>query len=705
MNMDYVKFQLAKPIWAVDREREMNCELAFRVALPKEKIILRLAASTIYRIWVNGIFVAFGPARAAHGIYRVDEIELENFLNQKENMAVIEVVGFNINSYDTLDQPSFLTAEFTSRDKVIAYTGDTKIQVYDLKQRIQKIQRYSFQRAFAECYDYRSRIEGFYENVEISHEREPIEIQPEKRYINREVRYPEYEKISVDSLVKTGRVNFEYVCENSIRDRAVLNIGDTLKGFKMNELEVSLSDEGQNMQFVSYEKGMELEEAEDEYWLYSFPYNATGFFRINVDCKQKCMLYVMFDEILSEGDVDFLRLTNCNCFKYYLEAGSHHIMSFAPYTMKYIKIVVKGKCVLNSIDMIEYKHPSVKYQVNLPADEKISKIYFAALETFKANAVDVFSDCPSRERAGWLCDSFFTARVEHVLTGETVLEKVFLENFLQIPQFQYLPKGIFPMCYPADHNDGNYIPNWAMWFVLELEEYVKRSNDYAILGKAKEPIYNMLKYFKGFENEYGLLENLDKWIFVEWSRANDEDVVQDVNYPTNMIYAKMLQSIAELYNDNDLMQDAIRLKKVIRMRSLNGIFYTDNEVRKGKDLFNPKNCTEVCQYYAFFTGIANKKDDKELWDILVEEFGVQRKMNGKYADVAFANAFIGNYLRIELLYVDGQYDRVIQNIKDYFYNMAVQTGTLWEHDSTYASCNHGFASHIIYWLAGIYGKK
>ena len=44
------------------------------------------------------------------------------------------------------------------------------------------------------------------------------------------------------------------------------------------------------------------------------------------------------------------------------------------YTMKYIKIVVKGKCVLNSIDMIEYKHPSVKYQVNLPADEKISKI-------------------------------------------------------------------------------------------------------------------------------------------------------------------------------------------------------------------------------------------------------------------------------------------------------------------------------------------
>ena len=31
---------------------------------------------------------------------------------------------------------------------------------------------------------------------------------------------------------------------------------------------------------------------------------------------------------------------------------------------------------------------------------------------------------------------------------------------------------MLPMCYPADHYDGNFIPNWAMWFVLELEEYI-----------------------------------------------------------------------------------------------------------------------------------------------------------------------------------------------------------------------------------------
>lgn len=142
---------------------------------------------------------------------------------------------------------------------------------------------------------------------------------------------------------------------------------------------------------------------------------------------------------------------------------------------------------------------------------------------------------PSRERAGWLCDSFFTARTEHALTGQCTVEKAFLENFLLAERFAHLPDGMLPMCYPADHYDGNFIPNWAMWFVLELEEYIKRSGDCAFAERAKSRVYGLIQYFATFENEYGLLEKLEKWVFVEWSRANDPDVVQDVNFPTNML--------------------------------------------------------------------------------------------------------------------------------------------------------------------------
>lgn len=727
--MKKYQFQKALPIWAVNREKEMNCELAFRMVLPKvslaqnnNKITLALAASTVYRVWVNGNFAAAGPARAAHGFYRVDELKLTKMLTERnENIIVIEVVGYNVNSYDTLDQPSFLTAELLQNDVPVAYTGDESVHIYDLHQRIRRVQRYSFQRAFVECYSLQAKKQEFFTNSHIvtpGIDFQVSEIQPEKKYIIRSVGMPQFEQLPLQQLFGVGKADFEYQCLEPIRDRSYLNIGDTLKGFRPEELEEHLSEEGQNIAWLLAEllPPKELDkkifpmELENGYGIYAFPFNATGFLRLQVKCTKDCIVYILFDEILCDGKIDFLRLETCNCFKYKLDAGVHDIMTFVPYVMKYVQVAAKGTCSILQMDMVEYKHPPVPFEVLLPedGDEKntsLKLIYQAALESYLANSVDVFSDCPSRERTGWLCDSFFTSRVEYVLTGDSKVERAFLENFLIAEKFPHLPKGMLPMCYPADHNDGNFIPNWAMWFVLELEEYQKRSGDDSLIQQAKERVYNLINYFEHFENEYGLLENLEGWIFVEWSRANDEDVVQDVNFPSNMIYAKMLRVAGILYHDNRLLEKAERLKQVIRERSIRITFYTDNERRMPEGLINPGICTEVCQYYAFFSGIATKEEDAELWEILRKDFGPQRKKTEAFPNVAFANAFIGNYLRIELLYQDKQYTEVIENILGYFEGMARQTGTLWEHDSTVASCNHGFASHVIYWLEGIYGKK
>jgi len=88
----------------------------------------------------------------------------------------------------------------------------------------------------------------------------------------------------------------------------------------------------------------------------------------------------------------------------------------------------------------------------------------------------------------------------------------------------------------------------------------------------------------------------------------------------------------------------------------------------------------------------------------VQKFGPHRAADC-CPDVAPANAFIGDYLRLELLYLDGQTEKLLQDLKEYFTPMAERTGTLWEHDQPSASCCHGFASHVLYWLAKIYGTE
>ena len=153
---DY-RFKKAVAVWAAGREREMNLTVDFTAEIEGglEDVVLCAAASCSYIILVNGEFVAHGPARTAHGYYRVDEISLGKYLRDGKNIVAVRVAGYNVNSFSYLDQPSFLCAEIVSGDKVLAYTSEneTGFSVYEMKERIQRVQRYSFQRTFTESYE------------------------------------------------------------------------------------------------------------------------------------------------------------------------------------------------------------------------------------------------------------------------------------------------------------------------------------------------------------------------------------------------------------------------------------------------------------------------------------------------------------------------------------------------------------------------
>ena len=154
-----VEFSKAIPVWADGLEKEMNIHLMFNANVDfsaKKNTLLRLTASCAYSIKINDKFFAMGPARAGHGHYRVDEYVLDNILDGADNKIEILVAGYNQNSFYWLDQPSFLCAEISEDGEVIAWTSDHRddFKAYVFAERVVKVQRYSFQRNFAEVYDY-----------------------------------------------------------------------------------------------------------------------------------------------------------------------------------------------------------------------------------------------------------------------------------------------------------------------------------------------------------------------------------------------------------------------------------------------------------------------------------------------------------------------------------------------------------------------
>ena len=698
-------FQAARPIWPKARETEMNLSAGFRAVIgpPRgEPVLLRAAASTLYRFFVNGEFKGCGPARGPHGYYRVDEWDITRDLSPGTNVVAIEVAGYNINSFYILNQPSFLQAEIAAETEILAATGTEKpMDAKILSQRVQKVERYSFQRAFSEVYHVRAGVDDWRRDPNQTFSPELCVTSGEKLLIPRRVPYPQFSRRQPQLHIMRGSVAASAPVNKLWKPRFMTDIGPELLGFPENQLtEVPSS----KLQHVANLNPANLQEryswaaafplGPKSFHLFDFGTDLTGFVGAQVRVHTPTRLYLTFDEMLVSGDIDFKRLETVNIIAYQLDPGEYLLESFEPYTLRFLKfLALEGDCEISQIYLREYVNPNVWTAHFDCSDQGLNLLFAAGRETFRQNSVDLFTDCPSRERAGWLCDSYFTSRVEHRLSGGSTIEDAFFENFLLPASFPHLPEGMLPMCYPADHYNGQFIPNWALWFVLQLQEYFERSGNQEMLAELRPKIVKLFDYFRPFLNQDGLLEKLKGWIFIEWSAAND--YTQDVNYPTNMLYAAALEAAGKMYEMPAWMEQAGTVRDAVRRQSFDGRFFVDNAVRKGRTLAPTRNRTETCQYYAFYLGTATPQTYSTLWNVLLKDFGPSRKQTKRFPEIPASNAFIGNVLRLELLSRYGSCRQLIDESREYLLYMAERTGTLWENIDTRASLDHGFASHIV----------
>lgn len=688
-------FEKAVPVWEKGKEREKNYTLLFRAVVEKNQTVkLTLTGASTYQIFVNDEFIAMGPARAAHGYYRVDELELGNYLTEPMNEIIIRVAGYYINSFHHLEQPAFLCAEMTSGEDVLAATGKYGFVARRMTERMQRVQRYSYQRTFTEVY----RMD---QDKKLDWGEVLLEEVTSKNYMSRNVYYPKYERETVQDVVICGDIEFSDVPLRNFTDRCIRNIGPSLRGYRKEEMELCSIERLYQHKYVPNNKVKsltQLELADREYCTLTFGKNLSGIVGFEIECNEEIELQMTFDELMTDDDFGFRwDCDTANIVIWQLKPGTYKLLTFEPYTMQYVRFaVLGGKCRIRDIHMRRYGYQKLQIQLD-SKDEKLKAVCDAAEETFRQNVYDIFMDCPSRERAGWLCDSFFMGRTEFIFDRTNQVERNFLENYILCTNGT-VPDGMIPMCYPADfETEPEYIPQWALWFVIELKEYYNRTGDRVLIHKAQCKVEKLLEYFKRYENEDGMLEHLDGEEMIEWSET--KKYMKDVNFPTNMMYATVLEYVAEMYDAPAYLSKAKLLReKIYDMSYFNGFFH-DHAIRKADGTLEvQKDVSECGQYFAFFFGMANKETCKELWDTLVRDFGYERREHNKWENVAFANAFIGNYLRMELLLQYGEHEKLKADVIKYFYTMSVKTGTLWEHESSKASCNHGFASYILYLL-------
>ncbi|MBQ9083458.1 MAG: hypothetical protein IJY28_08170, partial [Clostridia bacterium] len=195
-------FRKAIPVYARGTAQEMNTHVCLCTSQDLRGCVLRITAASFYRVWVNEKFAGFGPARAAGGYARVDELPMCAWATGND-MVCIEVAGYACRSLSTVYQPSFVCAEIIRGEEILCATGtDRDFVLYRDPWYVQHTERFSMQRHFGEITD--KRANRFDEQNRT--EAEPV---PAPRWLPRRVPLPSYKRCTLYDAASVGRFCFD----------------------------------------------------------------------------------------------------------------------------------------------------------------------------------------------------------------------------------------------------------------------------------------------------------------------------------------------------------------------------------------------------------------------------------------------------------------------------------------------------------------
>ena len=692
--------KIKSAVWAEGQKNQMNRAFAFVLDLGKKQMgEICLSAASCYKVIADGKLMGFGPNRTAHGYARAAVYPFN------AQYITVEVQSHFVPNFCWVKREPFFACVLKTESGKEYFAED--FNCFALSDRVQKVRRYSFQRGFCETYiNEKDRTALYFCKPQNAFPRVKTEKAELPHLLPSETLNPALSEIFAGKVIDSG------YCKTSpgiavYVDRTETLIGTVIEGFKRGEWQDFSTDEISRITYLSGAKSGDY-----AYETLDFSLIVTGIVEVEIIAGNAGEVFFAFDEILSDEKLKTIkpfRGDTANVFKWTVKkAGVYNLSAFEPYAFRYANVITSAGVKAN-VKVRAYENPEAGKMLFECDDKKIERIMEAARHTFAHNAVDLLTDCPSRERAGWLSDSFFSSVAERVFTGDNKVERAFLQNYILADKSGH-PKGMIPRCYPADYyEEDGFIPNWSLWYILEIYKYFTQYGYDETVEKSRANVEGILNYFVDFENEFGVLEDLKGWIFVEWSAANNSDHINGINVPSNACYYASLLAAAKVYGIKGLKEKAEKVKDYLLKNAYVDGFFVDNLIRNEKgDIIPTENYTETCQYYMFFFKCADKHTHKELFDKMLNEYGKSDSSvsggNPVKKQLTPSNMIYGVYMRLELLMREQKRVELLNECVRYFYDMTQKTGTLWENNTASASCDHGFASYvsrfIIYALFG-----
>ncbi len=474
-----------------------------------------ISADDYYKLYINGQFVAQGPAPAYHFEYNYNVIDVHPYLVKGKNTIAVHTLyqGLINRVWQSGDNRHGLILDLDiDGDNVLASDETFKTHRHSAYSETGVVGN---QTQFLETYDSRSAEVGFAD-------------------MNFDDSSWEYAKIHhFDDHCLKEQISSMLVFEKKLPVKEKWNGNSVLIDFGSN--------------YVGYLVMTAIGKGGDV---------------VTVRCGQ---------ELDEDGNVRFILRANCKYEETWILSDGESSLDWFDYkSFRYAQICIPDGCALSGVHM-NVRHYPFTLQANLKekyaSDAQLKKVWNLCVHTQQYGVQEVIQDCMEREKGFYVGDGCYTALTHMILTrDDSIVKKLIHDSFSS----GFITDGLVTC---LDCSFMQEIAEYPLMLVYLILWHYNFTGDREFLEENYAKVVLLLdSYRRNYEKNF-LLNNLDRWCVVEWPKnfqdnydadISEGKVCRDVHISINAYYIAAIKAanrISEilklpLYRDENPLKDA-----------------------------------------------------------------------------------------------------------------------------------------------------
>lgn len=665
----------------------------FELSTVPENAVLNVAARTLYKVYVNGVFLMAGPARSPGQYLFADTLDVASHLRPGQNLVALELLYVGPRTEYDFGAPGF-ALELKADNRLIAGRGwkEKNWRAYAAK-------------------NLASALRNTY----------PAEY-PDAGKLDRDWILPDYDDRKWRAVQPTA-------APGSFRPRPM-----PLPTLRLTPpaIVIDHGDIDRNGAFLTGGKGFAPSDAgwkvttgkTPRYLVYDFGGTVSGLFEFEAVIPAGLSVACHYCEWLNrENGAPLITATQKLFHGFKIRGDGKQIFyrTFHPFSARYLCVVIPpgaGESVtINSIAMREWcSLPEQERGTLTCSDPILNRTIAAAKQTLRVCAPDLYVDCASHERRIYLCDSYWGIEAGNIFFGDTAISQTFLDVFADCRGHLKTWPGMAVdgvLCCAGGNRKITLGHNLS--FILQGLLHQKITG--APLSRSfRESANGIIADVERHVNALGLIEAHPEisW-FLDWSKISAKI---GIGVGMNALYYMVLDRWSKVAGSKKLAARAASLRS--HLRAMAAPFVTSAgrnrfsrlvpdafELREGElhPVFYPEVISfgskaqyarsEATQYFLLWSGALEPSEADRLWEVLrdLRINAEPRHDDNRLFALARAGLF-GLWPRLAYAFERNEADVIVRDVRDICRPMVEQGNTLWEtlcHDTR--SNAHGFAAY------------